>query len=99
MHILIGAITSVLLALLVGASLLGLVGFALFGALAGLLGAQRVGAVEMFYWIMVLIQIVLLALMWFGGSIPVFLVVLPVVLMISRLAAIWGTALAARFQT
>ncbi|MEC7288881.1 MAG: hypothetical protein VXW22_02135 [Pseudomonadota bacterium] len=98
MHILIGAIMGVFIALLVGASLLGLVGFALFGALAGLLGAQRIGAVELFYWIMVLVQIILLALMWFGVSIPVFLVVLPVVLMISRLVAIWGTALVARFQ-
>lgn len=99
MPILIGAITGVLIALLVGASLLGLLGLALFGALGALSGALKIGAVETFYWIMLLILVVLLALMWFGVPIPVFLVMLPVVMMVSRLTAIWGTALVARFQT
>lgn len=99
MPILIGAIMGTFLALVVGTSLFGQAGFAIFGALAGLLGAQRVGAVETFYWVMLLILVVLLGLMWVGIAIPSFLVMLPVVMMISRLVAIWGAALVARFQS
>lgn len=99
MPILIGAIAGVLLSFLVGATLLGLVGYAVFGALAGMLGAQKIGAVETFYWIMLLILVVLMGAMFMGAPVSAFLVLLPVVMMVARLVSVWGTALIARFQS
>ncbi len=99
MPVLIGAITAILISFLVGASLVGTAGFALFGAVAGWSGAQKIGAIETFYWIMMLILVAMLALMFFGLAIPGFLVMLPVVMMVARLASVWGSSLITRFQS
>lgn len=99
MPILIGAITAFLMSLVVGASLFGTIGFALCGALAGMLGTLKIGATETFYWIMLLILVVLLALMFFGVGLPGFLVMIPVVMMVSRLVSVWGSGLVSRIQS
>ena len=98
MPILIGAVTGALLSFVIGATLFGFLGYVVFGALSGALGAQKIGAVETFYWIMLLILVVLLALMFFGAPIPPFLVFLPVVMMVCRLISVWGSGLIGRFQ-
>ena len=98
MPILIGGIAGLVISLLIGASLLGIVGYVMAGAAAGALGAAKTGAVETFYWIMLLVLVVLLALKFFGLPIPGFVVFLPVMMMLSRLIALWTTGLVARFQ-
>lgn len=99
MNYMVGGLTGLVVAFLIGASFPGMIGFALFGALAGILGAMEVGAVETFYWIMLLILVVLLAAAFFGIGVSSFLIMLPVVMMVSRLIAMWTSGLVTRYQS
>ena len=98
MPILVGAFAAVVISLLIGASIWGILGYAIFGAIAGWSGGAKLGSVETYYWVMLLILAVLLGLKFFGAPISGFVVFLPVIMIITRLISAWTTALVARVQ-
>ena len=96
MTYLIGGLIGALLGLLIGASIPGIIGFAIFGLIAAASGAMQIGSVETFYWVMLLVLIVLLTAVFMGVAVPAFLVMLPIIMMVSRLFSSWGGGLLSR---
>lgn len=97
--IVIGLITGAGFAALAGASHWGLLVFAVAGLVSGYLADKEVGAVEAFYWGMLVLQVILLAVAMFVVALPGLLVMVPLVMVISRFVANLVGGLIARFRS
>lgn len=84
MPFLIGGLTGVLIAFLIGETPLGIVGFGLFGVIAAGTGAAKLWAPELFYWVMLGLLALFLVAAFSGVPVPRFLMMLPPVLLASR---------------
>lgn len=99
MPIVLGAFAAAAISLLIGASVWGIVGYAIFGAIAGWSGKAKLGSIETYYWLMLLALAVFLVLKFFGAPLSGFAVFLPVIMILSRLISAWATALIAHVQS
>lgn len=94
----IGLVTGALIGVGAGASLWGLLAFAVAGLVAGYLAEKQVGAVEPFYWAMLVLQVVLVGVATMVIALPGTLVMIPIVMVVARFVANLIGGLVARFQ-
>lgn len=82
-----GLIIGAIVGLIADASIWGLLVFAAAGLVSGYLADREIGTVEPFYWAMLLLQVVLLAISVLVIALPGPLVVVPLAMVIARLTA------------
>ncbi len=83
LHLVVAVLIAFLSGLLIGATLFGLIGFALMGLIAGAVASTQTAGSERVYWVCLILLVSMILVSFIGLSVSRFLFIAPLIFSVS----------------